>query len=37
MTRRKPDTSKMKKLLNRPMLPFDEGLRKVLADTRFIL
>lgn len=37
MTRRRPDVTKMKKLLNRPMLPLEEGLKLVLADTRFIL
>ena len=37
MTRRKPDNSKMKELLNREMLPLEEGLKKILKDTRFIL
>lgn len=37
MTRRQPDATKMKLLLGRPFLPLEEGLKKVLADTRFIL
>lgn len=37
MTRRQPDASKMKQLLQRSFLPLDEGLKKVLSDTRFIL
>lgn len=37
MTRRKPDISKMKLLLNRPMLPFEEGLKRIIDNPRFIL
>ncbi|TND09526.1 MAG: udp-glucose 4-epimerase [Bacteroidetes bacterium] len=37
MTRRMPDTSKMNDLLNRKLIPLEEGIRKILADTRFIL
>ncbi len=37
MTRRLPDTSKMKTLLQRDPLPLEEGIRRILADTRFIL
>jgi UDP-glucuronate decarboxylase len=37
MTRRMPDTHKMAKLLNREPLSLEEGLKKLLADTRFIL
>lgn len=37
MTRRMPDTKKMKQLLNRELLPMEEGLKKVINDTRYIL
>ncbi len=37
MTRRKPDISKMKLLLKRDLLPLEEGIRKILSDTSFIL
>jgi UDP-glucuronate decarboxylase len=37
MTRRMPDATKMKQLLGKPFIPLEEGLKKVLADTRFIL
>lgn len=37
MTRRMPDATKMKQLLGRSYLPLEEGLKKVLADTRYIL
>lgn len=37
MTRRKPDVRKMKALLNREPLPLDEGIKKILADTRYIV
>lgn len=37
MTRRLPDTSKMKELLQREPLPLEEGIKIILADTRFIL
>jgi len=37
MTRRKPDTSKMKTLMTRELIPLEEGLKRVLANTRFII
>ncbi|MEX1189767.1 MAG: NAD-dependent epimerase/dehydratase family protein [Bacteroidia bacterium] len=37
MTRRKPDTAKMSQLINRPLIGFEEGLKKVINDTAFIL
>ena len=37
MTRRKPDITKMKSLLNRPLLPLSDGLKRLLTDTRYIL
>ncbi len=37
MTRRKPDLSRMKKLLSREPLALEAGLKKVLANTKFIL
>jgi UDP-glucuronate decarboxylase len=37
MTRRKPDTRKMKILLKRPVLSIEEGLKRVIADTQYIL
>lgn len=37
MTRRQPDITKMKQLLVRSFLPLEKGLKKILADTRFIL
>lgn len=37
MTRRQPDASKMKQLLQKPFLPLEEGLRNILKDSRFIL
>jgi UDP-glucuronate decarboxylase len=37
MTRRRPDTTKMMQLLSRDMLPLEEGLKKVIANTKFIL
>lgn len=36
MTRRMPDISKMKKLLGRPLLDLESGIKKILEDTRFI-
>ncbi|MDQ3111175.1 MAG: NAD-dependent epimerase/dehydratase family protein [Bacteroidota bacterium] len=36
MTRRRPDTTKMKLLLNRDLLPLEEGIKRVLADTSYI-
>lgn len=37
MTRRMPDTRKMAKLLNRTPMSLEEGLARLLNDTRFIL
>jgi UDP-glucose 4-epimerase len=37
MTRRQPDATKMKQLLQRPFLPLEEGLKKILGNTNFIL
>lgn len=37
MTRRMPDTTKMKKLLNRPFISLEDGLKKILANTKYIL
>jgi len=37
MSRRKPDITKMKTVLNRPRLPIKEGLKRIIADPRFIL
>lgn len=37
MTRRRPDTSKMKTLLNRDLLSLDEGLKIVINNNKFIL
>lgn len=37
MTRRRPDISKMKTLLNAPILSLEEGLTEVLKDTSYIL
>ena len=37
MTRRQPDATKMKQLLQKSFLPLEDGLKKILADTRFIL
>lgn len=37
MQRRMPDNTKMKGLLGRDLLPLREGIRKVVADTQFIL
>lgn len=37
MTRRKPDISKMKPLLDKPLIPLEEGLNEVLKDTSYIL
>lgn len=35
MTRRKPDTAKMMQLISRPMISFEDGLRKVIASPEF--
>ncbi|MCG9911434.1 MAG: NAD-dependent epimerase/dehydratase family protein [Flavobacteriales bacterium] len=37
MTRRLPDTTKMRELLQREPLPLEEGIKIVLSDTRYIL
>lgn len=37
MTRRRPDTTKMKQLLKRDLLPLEEGIKRILADTSYIL
>lgn len=37
MTRRKPDTTKMKQLMNRELIPLEEGLKIVIKNNRFIL
>lgn len=37
MTRRMPDTSKMKSLMTIPYVPFEEGIKKILANTSFII
>lgn len=37
MQRRMPDITKMNELLGRDLLPLEDGIRKVLADTQFIL
>lgn len=37
MTRRMPDTRKMESLLNRTPLTLEEGIKKLLNDTRYIL
>jgi UDP-glucose 4-epimerase len=37
MTRRQPDTTKMMKLIDRPLITFEEGIKRILADTSYIL
>ena len=37
MTRRKPDITKMKKLISSPILSLEDGLKEVLKDTSFII
>lgn len=37
MTRRQPDTAKMKKLLKRDPIALEEGLKRVIANPKFIL
>ena len=37
MTRRMPEATKMKQLLAHSFLPLEDGLKKVLADTKYIL
>lgn len=36
MTRRLPDTTKMRELLSRPVLPLEDGIKAVIQNTRFI-
>ncbi|RME13733.1 MAG: NAD-dependent epimerase/dehydratase family protein [Bacteroidetes bacterium] len=36
MTRRMPDNSKMKKILNRPLIGLEEGIKKLLANHEFL-
>ncbi len=37
MTRRRPDITKMKQLLNRPMRPVEDGLKFILENTKYII
>ena len=37
MTRRQPDATKMKQLLQRDFIPLEEGLKRILGNTSFIL
>lgn len=37
MTRRRPDTTKMKQLLKRDLLPLEEGIKRILANTSYII
>lgn len=37
MTRRNPDITKMKQVLNRELIPLEEGLKKVLQNTQYII
>jgi UDP-glucose 4-epimerase len=37
MTRRMPDATKMKQLLGKPFISLEDGLKKILANTQFIL
>jgi UDP-glucose 4-epimerase len=37
MTRRKPDITKMMRLLKRPLLDLESGLKKILENPEFIL
>ena len=37
MTRRRPDITKMKDLLHKEMISLEEGLKKIIADNKFIL
>ncbi|MGZ3865331.1 MAG: NAD-dependent epimerase/dehydratase family protein [Bacteroidia bacterium] len=36
MTRRQPDNTKMRQLLNRPLVSLEEGIHKMLADKKFL-
>jgi UDP-glucose 4-epimerase len=37
MTRRMPDNSKMLSILGRDLLPIEEGIKRILADTSYIV
>ena len=37
MTRRLPDNSKMLALLNRPLIPLEEGIKQILNNPKYIL
>ncbi len=37
MTRRQPDNSKMKNILGRELLPLEDGLKKVISNTQYII
>jgi UDP-glucose 4-epimerase len=37
MTRRQPDNSKMKKLLGRELLSLEDGLKKIISNTQYII
>ncbi|MBL4577892.1 MAG: hypothetical protein JKX74_05430 [Flavobacteriales bacterium] len=37
MSRRKPDIAKMKTLIDRQIMPIEEGLGKIIENPRFIL
>ena len=36
MTRRRPDSTKMRELLNRPFTPLEDGLRAILANSHYV-
>lgn len=36
MTRRQPDNSKMKAILNKKLITIEEGLKKMLVDKQFL-
>ena len=36
MTRRQPDNTKMKKILNKKLISIDEGIKLMLGDERFV-
>jgi UDP-glucose 4-epimerase len=36
MTRRQPDNAKMRKLLNRPLISLEDGIRKMISDRQFL-
>jgi nucleoside-diphosphate-sugar epimerase len=36
MTRRQPDNDKMKQVLDRPLIPLEEGIRRMLKDPLFL-